>query len=91
MEADAWFEPRLVIEIAASEITLSPIHTCAFGVVRRDAGLALRFPKFTGRLRDDKAPEDATTTDEVLAMYRRQLKKVELTQGVSALSGQPSR
>ena len=26
MEADVWFEPELVIEVVASEITLSPIH-----------------------------------------------------------------
>ena len=35
-----------------------------------DAGLALRFPRFTGRWRDDKTTEDATTSDELLAMYR---------------------
>jgi DNA ligase-1 len=49
------------------------------GKVRPDAGLALRFPKFTGRVREDKSPEDATTTDELLEMYNSQLKRIEST------------
>ncbi|MBI2183839.1 MAG: ATP-dependent DNA ligase [Thaumarchaeota archaeon] len=77
MQADVWFEPRVVIEVAASEITLSPIHTGALDSIRKGAGLALRFPKFTGHIRDDKAPEDATTTKEIVRMYRTQLKKIE--------------
>jgi DNA ligase-1 len=38
--------------------------------LKDDSGLALRFPRFTGRWRDDKAPEDATTTDELVSMFR---------------------
>ena len=68
--ADVWFEPTVVVEVLAAEITISPHHTAAWGVLKPDAGLALRFPRFTGRWRDDKAPEDATTVEEVLAMYR---------------------
>ena len=34
-----------------------------------DAGLAMRFPRFTGRWRDDKAPEDATTTQELVELF----------------------
>lgn len=74
MDMDVWFEPAIVIEIIASEITLSPSHTAAKNVVREGFGLALRFPKFTGKIRDDKEAEDATTTDEVVTLYRRQLK-----------------
>jgi DNA ligase-1 len=77
IEADVWFEPRIVIEIIASEITLSPVHTCGLNAVRAGSGLAGRFPKYTGRLRDDKAPEQATTVKEILEMYRSQLKKIE--------------
>jgi DNA ligase-1 len=68
--ADVWFEPTLVVEVLAAEITLSPHHTAGWGLLKEDSGLALRFPRFTGRWRDDKAPEDATTVEEVLAMYR---------------------
>jgi DNA ligase 1 len=69
-EADVWFEPALVVEILSAELTLSPRYSAAWGTLKDDSGLALRFPRFTGRWRDDKAPEDATTTDELVAMYR---------------------
>jgi len=74
MEADVWFEPELVIEIVASEITLSPIHKAALDKIRKDAGLALRFPKFTGKIRIEKAVEDASTNEEVITLYKGQKK-----------------
>lgn len=80
MEPDVWFEPELVVEIVASEITLSPVHTCAKDIVRKGSGLALRFPKFTGKIRDEKSPEDASTDQEVVTLYKNQKK---VTQGVS--------
>ena len=70
MVPDVWFEPGLVVEVLGAELTLSPIHTAAWGVLKEDAGLALRFPRFTGRYRDDKAPTDATTVQEILDLYR---------------------
>jgi len=77
LEADVWFDPNIVIEIIASEITLSPLHTCGMNTVREGSGLALRFPKFTGRIREEKSPEDATTVDEVINLYKKQLKVVK--------------
>jgi len=77
MEADVWFTPSLVLEVAADEITLSPLHTCARGSVRHESGLALRFPRFTGKWRKDKSAEDATTSEEALEMYKKQLKQIE--------------
>ena len=79
MEADVWFEPELVLEIVASEITLSPIHKTAMDVVRKNSGLALRFPKFTGKIRLEKTPENASTTEEVTALYKGQKKVVQDT------------
>ncbi|MEM2181167.1 MAG: ATP-dependent DNA ligase [Nitrososphaerota archaeon] len=77
MEPDVWVTPRLVLEIVGDEITLSPVHTAAFGKINKDAGLAIRFPRFTGRYRFDKSPEDATTVDEVIEMYKSQLKTIQ--------------
>ncbi|HEX9342056.1 MAG TPA: ATP-dependent DNA ligase [Actinomycetota bacterium] len=68
--ADVWFEPGMVVEVVGAELTISPTHTAGWGRVQDDAGLALRFPRFTGRYRDDKSPEDATTVDEVVGMFR---------------------
>jgi DNA ligase-1 len=76
LEADVWFEPVVVIEILGAEITLSPIHTCAMDAIRRGSGLAIRFPRFTGNYRLDKAAEDATTVEEIVEMYKGQLKKM---------------
>jgi len=74
MEADIWFEPELVLEIIASEITLSPIHKTGLDLIRKSSGFALRFPKFTGKIRYEKAAEDASTGEEVFALYKRQSK-----------------
>ena len=74
MEADIWFEPELVLEIVASEITLSPIHKTGLDLIRKSSGFALRFPKFTGKIRYEKAAEDASTDEEVFALYKRQSK-----------------
>jgi len=74
MEADVWFEPKLVLEIVASEITLSPIHKTGLDLIRKGSGFALRFPKFTGKIRYEKAVEDASIGEEVLTLYKRQSK-----------------
>jgi DNA ligase-1 len=69
-QPDVWFEPGVVLEILSAELTLSPTYTAAWGQIKDDAGLAMRFPRFTGRWRDDKSAEDATTTTELVSMFR---------------------
>ena len=76
MNADVWFEPNLIIEIVASEITLSPIHKTGFNILRKESGLALRFPKFTGKIRSEKNVEDASTDEEIIALYKSQKKSI---------------
>jgi DNA ligase 1 len=72
---DQWFRPGVVLEVRGAELTLSPIHRAAVGAVRAGLGFALRFPRFTGRVRDDKGPTDATTATELLEMYRSQVRQ----------------
>jgi DNA ligase 1 len=70
LEPSVWVEPRVVIEVLADEITRSPVHTAG----RSDdaPGLALRFPRLVRFREADKRPEDATTVEEIQAMYARQ-------------------
>jgi DNA ligase 1 len=71
LEPDVWFRPQAVAEVQAAELTLSPIHPAARGVLREGYGLAARFPRFAG-WREDKGPADATTADELVTLYRAQ-------------------
>ena len=66
IKPEVWFEPAVVVEVLAAEITKSPSHAL---------GLALRFPRFI-KLRDDKKAEQATTSKEIQQMYKEKLRIV---------------
>jgi DNA ligase-1 len=67
---DVWVEPRYVLTLLADEITRSPVNTCALD--KNGEGLALRFPRVIGFIREDKSPEDSTTVAEVKKLYAMQ-------------------
>jgi DNA ligase 1 len=67
MKPDFWFTPKYVVEVLGSKITKSPVHTCNWREEEKQ-GLALRFPRFI-RWREEKSPEQATSTEEILQMY----------------------
>jgi DNA ligase-1 len=79
LEADVWFEPFIVLEVLGAEVTLSPIHMAAMDSIRKGSGLAIRFPRFTGKYRTDKSPQDATASKEIVEMYQAQLKQISQT------------
>ena len=74
IEADVWFNPVEVIEVLGDEITISPIHPAGRDRLK-EGGLAIRFPRFTGRWREDKDPHQATTVSDLIEMYDLQSKQ----------------
>lgn len=71
VKADVWFEPCEVIEVLGDEITISPTHSAGRDRLK-SGGLAIRFPRFTGRWRDDKDPRQATTVGELMELFETQ-------------------
>lgn len=76
IEPDIRLNPKVVLEVLGSEITFSPLHTCSMDRLKPGAGLSVRFPRFTGRFRNDKGPEQATTAQEMESMYSAQRRTV---------------
>jgi DNA ligase-1 len=70
LQADVWTSPKYVFTVRADEITRSPIHTAA---QESGVGLALRFPRIEGWIRDKKA-EDCTSVKELKEMFKLQKK-----------------
>jgi DNA ligase-1 len=69
IKPDVWVVPRYVIELQADEVSRSQMHPAG----RTDAGpgYALRFPRII-RERPERTPEDATTVEEVIDLYKMQ-------------------
>jgi DNA ligase 1 len=75
-QPDVWFEARFVWEVKTADLTLSPRYRAAIDEMGVNKGISLRFPRFI-KHRDDKKPDEATTTRAVAEMYRNQQSQVK--------------
>ena len=61
----------MVWEVQVADLRLSDTHKGALGRVNAGRGIGLSFPRLL-RARDDKAADQATTSDQVLELYLNQ-------------------
>ena len=77
LECDVWFDAVQVWEVKAADLSKSSTHKGAIDKTgEAGRGIGLRFPRFE-RVRPDKKPDEATSSDQILDMYYAQDSVVE--------------
>ncbi|VAH78953.1 unnamed protein product [Triticum turgidum subsp. durum] len=77
-QPELWFTAEQVWEIRGADLTLSPVHHAAIGVVHPSRGISVRMPRHI-RCVPDRSPEDCSTATDVASMFRAQTRKMEVS------------
>ena len=70
-EPEVIFDAKIVIEVKTADLSISPIYTAGYDLTPDHRGVSLRFPRFQ-RIRDDKKPYEACTSEEIVKLYNNQ-------------------
>lgn len=71
-------------DLSPCSFTLSPVYPAAQALLG-ERGCSVRFPRFI-KLREDKSIENATTAEQLAALYRKQGEKPAATKKVEEVA-----
>ncbi|XP_013588651.1 PREDICTED: DNA ligase 1 isoform X2 [Brassica oleracea var. oleracea] len=74
---DMWFPAEVVWEIRGADLTVSPVHSAALGLVHPSRGISVRFPRFICK-RADRDPEECSTAADIAEMFHAQTRKMNI-------------
>lgn len=77
-QPEVWFSAEQVWEIRGADLTLSPVHHAAIGIVHPSRGISVRMPRYI-RSVPDRSPEDCSLATDVASMFRAQTRKMEVS------------
>lgn len=71
-EPEVVFDAKIVVEVKTADLSMSPMYTAGYDLTPDHRGVSLRFPRFQ-RIRDDKKPFEACTSEEIVKLYNSQI------------------
>ena len=61
-----------------ADLTLSPVHHAAIGLVHPSRGISVRMPRYI-RSVPDRSPEDCSTATDIATVFKAQTRKMDVT------------
>ncbi|ONM39177.1 DNA ligase 6 [Zea mays] len=77
-QPELWFTAEQIWEIRGADLTLSPVHHAAIGLVHPSRGISVRMPRYI-RSVPDRSPEDCGTAADIASMFKAQTRKMDVS------------